>query len=463
MLRATLLHRVGIAQKKQTRRTRAPLRNPKLLGLSLVVMGLVAGCGVSAAQGAVHTATKPMTFWYMGATGTQARIVHSLLQPWARAHHTTVTVTPISGASFTTEVDTAIASGTLPNLMVTSQGYPDIYAKDHLAVDITRVDPALARYIRAHEPTLLAPGNTVENGQVYGALESTQPDLTYVNTRTLKQLHIPIPKTWKQLDQVVIPALLKAHRNYAGPGDSEWDWYATLYSYGGQVYSPRGNKVVMASAAGQAALKAYLAPYITDGVSTSTAPSQTMADLLANGTYPVQIQGSAFFANITAVPHFPQKDWAVLPYPAGPRGDYTWTGGTSVVAFTHSPPVNHEETSLLAAFWRAPVQRALSQQFDKKTQTLYTVANMAAWKGLRVPGLTTANLSTMRSAILHSVGVQAHTTVTQAQIVGMGNTWQTIQNDFDKMVLPHTSLSHDAALLTQAQSALQKAINRATS
>jgi ABC-type glycerol-3-phosphate transport system substrate-binding protein len=432
----------------------------RLVGISVAITLLAAGCG-SAVTAAPKIAGKPMSFWYMGATGTQARIVQSLLQPWARSHHTTVTVTPVSSSSFTTQVDTAIASGTLPNLMVTSQGYPDIYARDHLAVDITKVDPSLAKYIQANEPKLLAPGNTVENGSVYGALESAEPDLLYVNTAQLRRFHIPVPRTWRQLDQVVVPDLLQHKLGYAGPGDSEWDWYAVLYSYGGQVYSPSGNKVVMDSAAGKAALNAYLMPYVKDGVSTSTGPAQTMADLFAKGTYPVQVQSSGFFANVADVPHFSLKKWEVLPYPAGPKGDYTWTGGTSVVAFNHGSSVNREETSLLADFWGSQIQRSISEQFDTKTQTLYTVANMAAWKGLTVPGLTSADVRTMRLSILHSIGVQARTKVTTAQIVGMGNSWQAIQNDFDRMVLPKATATGNDRLLAQAQSTLQTGINHA--
>ncbi len=426
------------------------------LSASVGVLALSLG---NVALAAPAMASRPMTFWFMGATSTQAQIVHNLLLPWARQHHVAVTVTPVSGGSFTTQVDTAIASGTLPNLMVTSQGYPDIYALDHLAVNISAVDPALAKYIKAQEPPLLAAGNTVYRGQVYGALESATPDLTFVNTAKLKQLGLPLPTSWNVLDHTVIPGLTKHHLSYAGPGDSEWDWYAVLYSFGGQVYSPAGNKVVLASPAGQAAMKAYLAPYVVDHVSTSTGPSQTMADLFANGKYPVQIQGTSFFANVTQVPHFPLKNWEMLPYPAGSKGDYAWTGGTSVTAFNHGLSVNREETSLMAYFWSAPVQRAISERFDTKTATLYTVANMAAWKGLKVPGLTPTDLKTMRSSILHSVGVQARTKVTRAQILGLGNTWQTIQNDFDKMVLPKATLAGDVGLLKKAAAALQAGIN----
>ncbi|MCL4520085.1 MAG: extracellular solute-binding protein [Firmicutes bacterium] len=426
------------------------------LGASLGL--LVAHLG-NVALAAPAMASRPMTFWYMGATSTQARIVHNLLQPWARRHHVTVTVTPVSSSAFITQVDTAIAGGTLPNLMVTSQGYPDIYALDHLAVNISAVDPALAKYIKAKEPPLLAAGNTVYEGKVYGALESATPALTFVNTTKLKQLRLPLPTSWKVLDHVIIPSLTKHHLSYAGPVDSEWDWYAVLYSFGGQVYSPAGNKVVLASSAGQAAIKAYLAPYVVNHVSTSTGPTQTMADLFASGKYPVQIQDSGFFANVTHVPHFPLKNWEVLPYPAGTKGDYTWTGGTSVTAFNHGASVNREETSLMAYFWSAPVQRAISEQFDTKTATLYTVANMAAWKGLKVPGMTPTDLKTMQTSVLHSIGVQARTKVTTAQIKGMGNTWETIQNNFDKMVLPKATLKGDVVLLKKAAVALQAGIN----
>lgn len=439
------------------------LRKPKTLQLMAALgasVGLLAVILGNVALAAPAMASRPMTFWYMGATDTQAQIVQSLLKPWAKAHHTTVTVTPVSGSDFTTQVDTAIASGTLPNLMVTSQGYPDIYALDHLAVDISSVDPSLANYIKKEEPGKLAAGNTVLGGQVYGALESAGPELTYVNTFELKKLGLPLPTSWQVLNTKDIPGLLKAKLNYAGTGDSEWDWYATLFSYGGQVYSPGGNHVVMASPAGQAALKAYLAAYVTDGVSTSTGPSQTMADLFAKGTYPIQLQGSGFFANVTQVPHFPLNHWEVLPFPAGPKGDYTWTGGTSVAAFNHGLSVNREETSLLADFWSAPVQRSISEQFDTKTATLYTVANMAAWNGLKVPGLTSTDLKTMRLSVLNSIGVQARTKVTAAQILGLGNTWQNIQNDFDKMVLPKATLAGDVNLLKQAQVALQTGINQ---
>ncbi len=422
------------------------------------------GVGISGvAMAAPAMAKRPMTFWYMGITNTQAQIVQRLLLPWARSHHTTVTVTPVSSGDFTTQVDTAIASGTLPNVMVTSQGYPDIYAVDHLAVNISAVDPSLAKYIKAHEPPLLAAGNTVYRGNVYGALESATPELTYVNIDALKKLGLPMPTSWQVLDHTIIPALLKHHLNYAGPGNSEWDWYAVLYSFGGQVYSPGGNKVVMASPAGQAALKAYLWPYVVDHVSTSTGPTQTMADLFANGKYPVQLQGSGFFSAVTAVPHFPLNKWEVLPYPAGSKGDYTWTGGTAVAAFNHGLSVNKEEASLLGYFWSAPVQRSITEQFAAKTQTLYTVANMLSWNNLKVKGLTAIDLKTMRTSVLHSVGVQSRTKVTLAQILGMGNTWMTIQNDFDKMTLPKATLKGNAALLVHAAGVLQTGINQAGS
>ncbi len=403
-----------------------------------------------------------MTFWFMGITLQQARIVDNLLRPWALAHHTRVSVTPVSASDFTTQVDTAIASGSLPNVMVTSQGYPDIYAFDHLGVDISRYNPKFAAYIKKEEPPLLAAGNTVFHGQVWGALESASPEVAYVNTRVFRQLHLQPPTRWWQLDHETLPVLLKHKLHYAGPGNSEWFWYAVLFSYGGRVYSPDGNKVIMASPAGQAAVKAYLAPYIQDKISTSTGSAQTMADLFAKGSYPYILNGSQFLSNIAAVPNFPTKDWTVAPYPGGPKGDYTWTGGTAVAAFNHGTLINREEVGLMQFFWKANVQRALTERFARQTQTLYTTANMAAWQGLRVKGLTPHDLTVMRKMVADSVGVQSHTRVTKAQVLGMGNTWQAIQNEFTRMTTAkHATLAATTLLLKQAAAILQRGLRQA--
>lgn len=388
-------------------------------------------------------------------------MVKSLLQPWATKHHTTVRVTPISSSTFTTQTDTAIASGTLPNVMVTSQGYPDIYALDHLAVDISKVDPSLARYIKANEPALLAAGNTVYKGQVYGALEDAAPAMSFVNTKVFTSLHLPAPSTWSALDTKILPSLAAHHLDFEGPGDSEWYWYAALYSYGGQVYSPGGNKVAMASPAGQKAVQAYLAPYVKLHMPKSYGPPQTMADLFAKGKYPLVITGESFIANLAVLPHFTTADWKLYPYPGGPKGHYDWTGGTSVMAFNHGSSVNAEEASLLGYFWSRPVQEKMSEGFYKKANVLYTSANLSSWRHLSLPGLTSSDISSLRSAIKQSVGVQSKTKVTKAQILGLGNSWQKIQNDFDKMVLPHASLKSAPALLTKAASTLQSAIGAA--
>jgi hypothetical protein len=253
----------------------------------------------------------------------------------------------------------------------------------------------------------------------------------------------------------------KAHLDFAGPGSSEWDWYAVLYSYGGQVYSPSGNKVVMASSAGQAAIKAYITPYIKfrSIAPTSLAAAPTMMDLFAKGKYPLQVVSVADLAALKQVPNFSSSDWEVEPYLGGPDGAYDWTGGTSVAAFKHTPAVNKEETSLLAYFWSAKVQRKMMEDFDTQTATLDGSGNLAAWNGVSLPGLSSHTINVLKTEMANSVGVQSKTKVTKAQILGLGNTWQKIGDQFTKMVLPHATVSGAVPLLKKAAAELQAGID----
>ncbi|MCL4414540.1 MAG: extracellular solute-binding protein [Actinobacteria bacterium] len=434
-----------------------------VLGLGATAFSSASGAslrsmsGVQPKAAVAHMAHAPMTVWFSGSA-QEAAIVQRLLAPWGRSNHASVTVTPLSSSNFTTEIDTAIAGGTLPNLIDLSQGYPDIYGIDGLAVNISQTDPSLAAYISSHSPTALAYGNTVYNGSVYGALEDAQPYYVYVNTAALKKYNLPLPTTWSVLDNQDLPIMKKDGLGYVA-SNSEWYYYPVLFEYGGALYAKNGLTIELDTKAALQAAEVYLAAITKDGYSTSGAPAQTMADLFAQGKYPIVMSGPGFLANIAQVPNF--SSWEMENYPAGPKGFYAWTGGTSLMAFKHGTGTDLEEMSLMSYMWGPRVQHAMSVEFDKQASNLYLSANISAWSSLKLPGISAHNLAVMKEGIARSLGDNAFSEVKYASIMGLGNSWQTVQDYFDKMAVPNVTTAQLASLLKGADTALQDATHLA--
>jgi multiple sugar transport system substrate-binding protein len=200
-------------------------------------------------------------------------------------------------------------------------------------------------------------------GQQLGMALSGVGDIAlFYNKTDFKQAGISAPpKTWAQVaadaKKLTDPS---AHRwgFYVPLGDAEWisyDWEPVLWGFGGSLLNPNETKATFDSAAGVAALASWV-----NMIKDKVAPSTSFA---ADGNFdgPTAFSSNAV-AMITDGPWLEGEvpkglDYAVAPYPAGPKGPST-NIGIGVAALLKTTPAEDAAGLAFIKFLASPKEGA---------------------------------------------------------------------------------------------------------
>ncbi|SEH02196.1 multiple sugar transport system substrate-binding protein [Nonomuraea solani] len=388
-------------------------RTPRPIPLAMAVASivLVAGCGRPADVGDQRSAsttvdTKPATgkiqVWAFANEGTALEGIATDFE--AENPGTDVVITPVPNEELPRKVDTAVATGNVPDIVQPSTALPTLVATGGLASVPEGVMDDAQFFPGAVE------AGTV-NGTRYAVPWYVTVQALFYRTDLAKAADVKPPKTWNDLRGFA--DALKSEGvdvGYAAPFTPENSWQLLLpliYQEGGSVLD--AGAFTFDTPAVIAAFTTYQKLF-TSGVATTgyapTQPGEAETDVV-KGDVGATTSGSFFYGYLrqTAKANKTNPDLiGIAELPAGSKNNDSYLGGSGLSVFKEAPNP--------AGAWK--FIRYLTQ--PKVQATFYEAAGVlpagtAAWRN--EPLSTNPVLATFREALQSARATPAFVTWTE--------------------------------------------------
>jgi multiple sugar transport system substrate-binding protein len=358
-----------------------------------IALLLAVGCVVREEESVVKLR---ITLW--GSTAQQ-KLEESIVREFEKLNpQIKVELLVIGFNRYEEKLNSMMVGGIAPDLMLVNLSQYDNWASRGALADVTPVMEEISRDL-----TLL-PGPEAafrREGRFYGLPVNAHGFVTFVNLDAFAAAGIEVPETgftWEEVFQFG-PLLSKRAGATSAPTDyaivPPFYSYAVLVEFGGalfdDLYDPQ--RVTIASAAGEAWIE-----WLRQLEQASFAASRAV--VTDAGTYQLFRDGRAalYFAGRWQVPDFTGTTafrWDVRPFPAGPKGRVTYSGGT---ALGISPKSKHpEEARLFAKFYAGRAGSELSMKGGRVVPVYRELAEAPAFLDLKPPASPHHFVDTMKA------------------------------------------------------------------
>lgn len=321
---------------------------PPLAAVMALGVLALAGCGRAADEPAASTsqasgpaidaspATGTIEVWAMG---TEGELMSKLTAEFEKANpDATVNVTAVPWSDYLTKIQTAVASGSTPDMtMIGSTALASVVAADALAP----VPADLVDFGSFFDGP--ASGTSID-GVTYAVPWYVETRVQFYRSDLAKAAGVEAPKTWDEA-RTFYAALQAAGAEhgislFTGAKNSYQFVLPYLWQAGAKIISDDGKAWTFDTPEAEKGL-AYYASLIKDGYAAKNGPTaigEIEPDIVA-GKVGSLVAGPWEKSLLTSAggQDFYDSQIAMAPLPAGPAGNTSWVGGAHLGVFASAP------------------------------------------------------------------------------------------------------------------------------
>ncbi|WP_406093001.1 sugar ABC transporter substrate-binding protein [Streptomyces sp. NBC_01013] len=338
------------------------------IGIAVVLsLGLTA-CGSSGGKDVAADSKQTLTVWAMGAEGEK---LADVARVYEKANpNITVKVTPVGWDVAHQKLVSAAAAGTMPDVAQMGGTYMGEFS------ELGVLEPVDTKTFQEKDffPAGWQQGEV--DGQAYGVPWYVDTRVLYYRTDLAEKAGITkAPTDWKELRDLATAYQKKADTKWGlsiQPSglDTVQNFYAFLYSAGGEILNDKGD-VVIDSPEAVKALKEY-GSYFDKGLSNkSVQPGYDVVKDFGNGRVPMFFGGPWHVTLLNEGQPQLKGKWAVANIPAD-KDSLAQAGGSSLVVSKDS-----EHKAAATAFIKYLTDTKGQADWYKRTKDL--PANTNAW------------------------------------------------------------------------------------
>ena len=309
----------------------------KLISLLLVmvmVIGMLAGCGNSAAEEPQAEGPIHLEFWHSMGSAT-GELIQEIVDEF-NASQSDIVVEAIYQGDYTTagtKLQAAVAGGNAPHVVQVEITRVGMYASQDLLLDLTpyaEADPDFD--IDAMYPGVM--DFSYIDGKLISIPNGRSCPVMYYNADALKAAGFDsAPATWEEMRAASAAVTKDGSMGYGASLGDSWYYLAMMLTAGGQIYNEAGNDIGFYGEAGTKPLQLWLdmiedgSLYIPEG--EDYASNAALRNAFMAGACNIIMQSSAQYRSLVDNSDF-EVDVAYIPK------DVTYAaipGGSNLVAF----------------------------------------------------------------------------------------------------------------------------------
>lgn len=309
----------------------------KLISLLLVmvmVIGMLAGCGNSAAAEPQAEGPIRLEFWHSMGSST-GELIQEIVDEF-NASQSDIVVEAIYQGDYTTagtKLQAAVAGGNAPHVVQVEITRVGMYASQDLLLDLTPYAEADADF----DITAMYPGVmdfSYIDGKLISIPNGRSCPVMYYNADALKAAGFEnAPATWDELRAASAAVTKDGSMGYGASLGDSWYYLAMMLTAGGQIYNEAGNDIGFYGEAGTKPLQLWLdmiadgSLYIPEG--EDYASNAALRNAFMAGACNIIMQSSAQYRSLVDNSDF-EVGVAYIPK------DVTYAaipGGSNLVAF----------------------------------------------------------------------------------------------------------------------------------
>lgn len=334
-----------------------------------------------------QAAPKPLSFWAVTGSVDDVAMFRQVAKDFTRKTGIEVQVTPLNWGNFQTKYFTAMAAGLPPDIGITNLGGPFDYGAVGGLVDLREAFPEeTAKLEASYYPGVT---NIFEIGKkLYGVPNDLSTALVYYRTDIFQRLGLKPPRTWSELDEVILK-LEGAGYHYEFGFPSRSQWAITMYTL------PFGIGATSKGANGHIRVN-WLEPKYLDGVAQALSfwymhdsvgddlgsrAVGLFADDQKGRAMPLFITLHGFYTQLQMLRPELEGKYDIVPWPHADGGKpYNVMGGTAAVIFRKSKMKKEAMQWLMYLNSTPALQYMMKNRLDRgESSALSVPPNREVW------------------------------------------------------------------------------------